>query len=57
VAELLVYKEYKVTDLRLYFDRLQIVNVIAKGVIEKFFVNMINKKFLKILKYAIEYKN
>lgn len=35
-AEVLVYENLKVTSLRLYFDRLQLGNLFAKGFFEKF---------------------
>jgi ketosteroid isomerase-like protein len=46
----LIYKDYKVKTLRLYFDRLQVAKVISKGFFEKFVLNMIDKKSLKDLK-------
>ncbi len=49
-AEVLIYKDYKVKTLRLYFDRLQVAKVISKGFFEKFVLNMIDKKSLKALK-------
>jgi len=49
-AEVLIYKNYKVEILRLYFDRLQVVKVISKGFFEKFVLNMIDKKSFKGLK-------
>ena len=52
-AEVLIYKDYKVKTLRLYFDRLQVAKVISKGFFEKFVLNMIDKKSLKGLKWAI----
>ena len=52
-AEVLIYKDYKVKTLRLYFDRLQVAKVISKGFFEKFVLNMIDKKSLKDLKWAV----
>ena len=52
-AEVLIYKDYKVNTLRLYFDRLQVAKVISKGFFEKFVLNMIDKKSLKDLKWAV----
>ena len=52
-AEVLIYKDYKVKTLRLYFDRLQVAKVISKGFFEKFVLNMIDKKSLKGLKWAV----
>ena len=48
-AEVLIYKDYKVKTIRLYFDRLQIAKVISEGFFEKIILNIINKKSLKDL--------
>jgi ketosteroid isomerase-like protein len=37
-AEVLVYENNKVTSLRLYFDRLDFANAVAKGFVSKFIV-------------------
>jgi len=49
-AEVLIYKNYKVKKIRLYLDRIQISNIIAKGLFERFIVGFINKKSLKYFK-------
>ena len=49
-TEVLIYKNYKVKTLRLYLDRLQVADAIAKGFFEKFIVKIINNKILKNLK-------
>lgn len=36
-AEILIYKKYKIKNIRLYFDRLQVANVISKGFLKKLF--------------------
>ena len=49
-TEVLIYKDYKVKTLRLYLDRLQVADTIAKGFFEKFIVKKINNKIFKNLK-------
>ena len=49
-AEVLIYKDYKVKSLRLYFDRLQVADIISERFFEKFIVSIINNKSLKGLK-------
>jgi ketosteroid isomerase-like protein len=49
-TEVLIYKDYKVKTLRLYLDRLQVADAIAKGFFEKFIVKKINNKIFKNLK-------
>ena len=47
-SEVLVYdKEYKVTSLRLYFDRLEFAAAYTSNPIEKLMVNLISKASLK----------
>ncbi len=46
-AEVLVYENYKVKSLRLYFDRLDFANAIADGYLSKKLINLIIKKSLK----------
>lgn len=46
-AEVLIYKDFKVTSLRLYFDRMQLGNLLAKGFIEKLLFQKMNKISLK----------
>ncbi len=49
VAEVLIYKDYKVKTLRLYLDRLQVADNLVKRFFDKLIVNLINKKMLKAL--------
>jgi len=46
-AEVLIYENYKIKDLRLYFDRLDFANAVAKGPISKGIVHRLIKKSLK----------
>jgi ketosteroid isomerase-like protein len=46
-AEVLIYENYKVKSLRLYFDRLDFVNSVAKGVISKAVIRRLVRKSLK----------
>lgn len=46
-AEVLVYENYKIKSLRLYFDRLDFAALVAKGFISKTIVRQIIKKSLK----------
>lgn len=46
-AEVLIYDDYKIKDLRLYFDRLDFANAVTKGPISKGIVQRIIKKSLK----------
>ena len=46
-AEVLVYENLKVTSLRLYFDRMQLGNLLAKGFFEKFLFQKMNAITLK----------
>ncbi|NHK30206.1 MAG: nuclear transport factor 2 family protein [Asgard group archaeon] len=46
-AEVLIYENYKIKDIRLYFDRLDFANAITKGPISKGIVQRIIKKSLK----------
>jgi ketosteroid isomerase-like protein len=45
-AEVLVYEDYKVKKLRIYFDRLDFVDAVADGFIEKRVVGMLIKRSL-----------
>ena len=46
-AEVLVYEDYKVKSLRLYFDRLELADVFTSNAIEQVMVNQIIKASLK----------
>ena len=46
-AEVLVYENYKIKSLRLYFDRLDFAKAIADGFLSKKIINLIIKKSLK----------
>jgi ketosteroid isomerase-like protein len=46
-AEVLMYENYKVKSLRLYFDRLDFADSVAKGFISKRLVRLLIKKSLK----------
>ena len=46
-AEVLVYENYKVKSLRLYFDRLDFAESVAKGPVSKTIVRRLIKKSLK----------
>ena len=48
-AEVLVYEDYKVKSLRLYFDRLDFADAVAKGFISKAIVRQVIKASLKDL--------
>ncbi|MDY6893107.1 MAG: nuclear transport factor 2 family protein [Chloroflexota bacterium] len=48
-AEVLVYENYKVKSLRLYFDRLDFADAVAKGFISKAIVSQMIKASLKDL--------
>jgi hypothetical protein len=47
VAEVLVYENYKIKSLRLYFDRLEFADILATGLISRKIVDIIKKKSLK----------
>ncbi|MFX1389081.1 MAG: nuclear transport factor 2 family protein [Promethearchaeota archaeon] len=47
VAEVLEYQNYKITCLRLYFDRLEFADVIANGFLSKKIIKAIKKRSLK----------
>jgi hypothetical protein len=49
-AEVLIYKNYKVKSLRLYFDRLDFVDAVAKDPVSKMIAKQIIKKSLEGLK-------
>jgi ketosteroid isomerase-like protein len=46
-AEILIYENYQVKNLRLYFDRLDFADSLAKGVFNKALVRKIAKESLK----------
>ncbi|MGA1873924.1 MAG: nuclear transport factor 2 family protein, partial [Thermoplasmatota archaeon] len=46
-AEVLIYRDYKVTSLRLYFDRLDFADSIARGPIERKIVDILKKRSLQ----------
>ena len=46
-AEVLLYEDYKIKSLRLYFDRLDFADVLAKGPISKALVTKLIKKSLE----------
>ena len=46
-AEVLVFNKFKITSLRIYFDRLDFANSITKNVISKTIVNRLIKKSLE----------
>ncbi len=46
-AEVLIYENYKVKSLRLYFDRLEFADSIAKGPVSKALVRKLIKRSLK----------
>jgi len=46
-AEVLVYEDYKIKSLRLYFDRLEIARMLSKGFFERPLINRIHRDTLK----------
>jgi len=50
IAEVLVYENYKIKSLRLYFDRLNFADASITGFVEKKIVKLIKNKSLKGLK-------
>lgn len=46
-AEVLIYENYKIKSLRLYFDRLDFANSIIKGPISKMIIKKIIKESTK----------
>ena len=46
-AEVLIYENYKIKSLRLYFDRLDFADAVAKDFVSKGIVNMLIKRSLK----------
>jgi ketosteroid isomerase-like protein len=46
-AEVLVYEDYKVKSLRLYFDRLELAEAFTSNAVEQIMVNQIIKASLK----------
>ncbi len=50
IAEVLVYENYKIRSLRLYFDRLNFADASINGFIEKRIVKLIKNKSLKGLR-------
>jgi ketosteroid isomerase-like protein len=49
-AEVLIYENYQVKSLRLYFDRLDFADSVAKGIISKALVRRVMRESLKGLK-------
>lgn len=49
-AEVLIYENYQVKSLRLYFDRLDFAHSVAKGVLSKALVRRVVRESLKGLK-------
>lgn len=48
-AEVLIYKNYKIQSLRLYFDRLDFADAVAKDFVSKGIVKQLIKKSIKEL--------
>ena len=46
-SEVLVYKDYKIKSLRLYFDRLDFADLVIRDFISRRIVNMIKSRSLK----------
>ena len=46
-AEVLVYEDYKVKSLRLYFDRLELADAFTSNVVERMMVKQLVKQSLK----------
>jgi len=46
-SEVLVYEDYKIKSLRLYFDRLDFVNAVVKGFVSKRIVNILISRSLE----------
>lgn len=46
-SEVLVYENYKIKSLRLYFDRLDFADLVAQGFFSKRVVNMLKSRSLK----------
>lgn len=46
-SEVLVYEDYKIKSLRIYFDRLDFADVVAEGFISKKIVKMLISRSLK----------
>ena len=46
-SEVLVYENYKIKSLRLYFDRLDFADLVAQGFFSKKVVNMLKSRSLK----------
>ncbi len=46
-AEVLIYEDYKIKSLRLYFDRLDFVDAVVDGFISKRIVRMLIKRSLE----------
>ena len=49
-SEVLIYEDYKVRSLRIYFDRLDFAEVIGKGPLRKALIDLIRKISIKDLK-------
>jgi ketosteroid isomerase-like protein len=46
-AEVLVFENYKIIRLKLFLDRLEIAQVVSKGLVERLFTNWINREVMK----------
>lgn len=46
-TEVLTYEGYKVTHLRLYFDRLTVASALAQGVVEKWLIRKVERAALR----------
>jgi len=46
-TEVLVYRDYKVTHLRLYFDRLELAAALARGFLERWIVRKLERVSLR----------
>ena len=46
-AEVLIYKNYQIHSLRIYFDRLDFADAVAKGFVSKNIVKQLIKKSIK----------
>jgi len=46
-TEVLIYKDYKVTHLRFYFDRLTLARTLARGILERWIVGKMERVSLR----------
>ncbi len=46
-TEALVYQDYQVTQLRLYFDRLTVAAALSRGMVEKWLVRKVERAALR----------